>query len=197
MSRFQLFLEMGFNHIADLQGYDHILFILALCGVYLLQQWRQVLILVTAFTVGHSITLALATLNILAVDSALIEFLIPLTIVLTALLNILQKRVQFSRRIHLAKYLTALFFGLIHGLGFSYYLRSMLGQEASIVKPLLAFNIGLELGQIAIVLIILIVAQLIVRLMHAPQREWNLVISGSALGIATVLMLERLAPLAA
>lgn len=195
MSKFQLFLEMGFNHIADIQGYDHILFILALCGVYLLGQWRQVLILVTAFTVGHSITLALATLNIVMVSSALIEFLIPLTIVLTALLNILQKRVQNFRRIHRAKYVTALFFGLIHGLGFSNYLRSMLGQEASIVKPLLAFNIGLELGQIAIVALILIIAQLIVRLMNAPQREWNLVISGSALGIATVLMLERLAPL--
>lgn len=195
MTKFELFLQMGFEHIADIRGYDHILFILALCGVYLLYQWKHVLILVTAFTIGHSVTLALATLKILIIPSSIIEFLIPVTIVLTALLNIFRRSVQFSKRMHAIKYATAMFFGLIHGLGFSNYLRSMLGQEQSIAKPLLAFNLGLELGQIAVVLVILLVAQLVVGLLKAPQREWNLVISGSAFGIATILMLERIGPL--
>jgi hypothetical protein len=192
MSIFQLYLELGFQHIADLKGYDHILFILTLCGIYLLSQWKNVVILVTAFTIGHSITLALATLDIVRVSTAWVEFLIPLTILITALGNIFHKGVSFSKRLHIFKYGLALFFGLIHGLGFSNYLRELLGMEDNLVMPLLAFNIGLELGQILILIIILLIAQTFISVFSTSRREWNLVISGASLGISLILMLERL-----
>ena len=191
MSVFQLYLSLGLSHIADIQGYDHILFILALCGVYVLKQWKHVLILITAFTLGHSLTLVLATFNIISIPSSLIELLIPITILITATGNIVYKKVEFSKKLHVFKYFTALFFGLIHGLGFSNYLRSLLLQEQDLIMPLFAFNVGIELGQVLIVLGILFIAELFVHLFHSNRREWNLVISGMALGISLILIIER------
>src|SRR5690606_36442445 len=123
-------------------GYDHILFVIALCAIYTLRDWRRVLILVTAFTVGHSITLALATFRIINVRSDVVEFLIPLTILLTAGSNIFKRDDYFQDRKIQLNYGLALFFGLIHGMGFSNYLREILGKSANITLPLLAFNIG-------------------------------------------------------
>ena len=191
MSNFNLYLQLGFQHIADLRGYDHILFLLTLVAVYSFSEWKKVIVLVTAFTIGHSTTLALATLNILNIPSNLIEFLIPLTIFITAVANISVKTQGFSKSLHHIKYLTAMFFGLIHGLGFSNYLRALLGSEISIVKPLFAFNIGLELGQIFIVIVILSFAWIAVKGFSVKQREWNLVLSGAGIGVSIILMIER------
>ena len=191
MKLFNLYLQLGFEHIADFAGYDHILFIVTLSGIYLFKQWRQVLFLVTAFTIGHSITLALATLNLISISTKLIEFLIPVTILVTAFANIFEKNSIYEKKAYYFRYIMALFFGLIHGLGFSNYLRSLLGLEAGIVKPLLAFNIGLELGQIAIVFVILSLAFLFVNKLKVLQREWNLVISGAGLGVALIMSFER------
>ncbi|PLX11680.1 MAG: HupE / UreJ protein, partial [Marinilabiliales bacterium] len=145
----------------------------------------------TAFTLGHSVTLALASLQILIFPTDIIEFLIPLTIFITAIGNILYKGENMSKRMHNLKYVLAMFFGLIHGLGFSNYLRSLLGMEGNLVKPLFAFNIGLEIGQITIVMCILLMSFLFHRVMNTKHREWNLVISGAAAGISFILMLER------
>jgi len=191
MSVFTLYFKLGISHIADLQGYDHILFLLVLCAVYTFKQWKQVLILITAFTLGHCTTLVLATLNIMRVSGDWIEFLIPVTIFITAVANIIQKKEFVSPALHLAKYTTALFFGLIHGLGFSNYLRSLLGAESNLVKPLFAFNLGIELGQIVIVTLIFILTFVVVHLMFLKRRDWNLVLSGAGLGIALILMVER------
>jgi len=191
MSVFTLYFKLGISHIADLQGYDHILFLLVLCAVYTFKQWKQVLILITAFTLGHCTTLVLATLNIMRVSGDWIEFLIPVTIFITAVVNIIQKKEFVSPALHLAKYTTALFFGLIHGLGFSNYLRSLLGTESNLVKPLFAFNLGIELGQIIIVALIFILTFIVVNLMILKRRDWNLVLSGAGLGIALILMVER------
>ena len=191
MSVFTLYFKLGISHIADLQGYDHILFLLVLCAVYTFTQWKQVLILITAFTLGHCTTLVLATLNIIRVSGDWIEFLIPVTIFITAVVNIIQKKEFVSPALHLAKYTTALFFGLIHGLGFSNYLRSLLGTESNLVKPLFAFNLGIELGQIVIVTLIFILTFVVVHLMFLKRRDWNLVLSGAGLGIALILMVER------
>ena len=188
---FNLYLQLGFEHIADIAGYDHILFLLTLCGVYILKQWKNVLVLVTAFTIGHTVTLALATLNFIRISTDLIEFLIPVTIFITAIANILYKQTNFNRTLHLIKYATALFFGLIHGLGFSNYLRSLLGMEDSLVMPLFAFNIGIELGQLIIVGIILSISVLLIRKAGMIRREWNLILSGMGLGISLILMIER------
>lgn len=192
MSLFNVYLQLGFDHIIDYQAFDHILFIITLTAVYLLVDWRKVLILVTAFTIGHTATLALSTLNVLSIDSTLVEFLIPLTIFITAVANIFEKRTDFSSKLHNFKYLTALIFGLIHGLGFSNYLKSLLGMEQSLVKPLFAFNLGLEIGQVIIVLIILITSSVAVGILNIKKREWTLVLSGAGLGVSVLLMLERL-----
>ena len=186
---FKLYLELGLEHIADLQGYDHILFVAMLCAVYTFKEWKQVLILITAFTLGHSLTLALATLNIIKVSTAWIEFLIPVTIFITALGNIVTSKP--SNVTAKLKYMLALFFGLIHGLGFSNYLRALLGKQDSIVVPLLAFNIGVELGQILIVLCVLILTAIMIYMFKVKQRDWTLVLSGAGAGIALTLMMER------
>jgi hypothetical protein len=186
-----MYFQIGFEHIADVYAYDHILFILTLCGIYMISQWKNVLILITAFTIGHTITLILATINVIIISSAWVEFLIALTILLTCIFNILHKDVEYSRKLHIIKYFSALFFGLIHGLGFSNYLRSLLSAEDNLIKPLLAFNLGLETGQILIVLIILFISFLTIKFLKLPRREWNLIISGAGVGIALILLLER------
>jgi len=191
MSIFELYFKLGLEHIADLKGYDHILFILTLCVVYKISEWKKVLVLVTAFTLGHSLTLALATLDLVRIDGMLIEFLIPLTIFLTALVNVLTGKHQVTALQHYLKYGAALFFGLIHGLGFSNYLRSLLGTEKSLVLPLFSFNLGIEGGQLLIVASIMLLSLLFVDLLKFPRRDWNLLLSGAGLGISVVLMIER------
>jgi len=158
-SQFGLYIRLGFEHISDLAGYDHILFVIALAAVYSIREWRHMLALVTAFTIGHSITLALATLGYLVFNEAVIETLIPITIFVTAALNIAERFARDPKRAMTRdwrlKYVLALAFGLIHGLGFSYYLRAILGGESSILLPLFSFNVGLELGQLVILVITL------------------------------------------
>ncbi|RPE09462.1 HupE/UreJ family protein [Chitinophaga lutea] len=190
MGEFSLYFQEGWQHILDFNGYDHILFVAALCAIYLMNDWKKVLILVTAFTVGHSITLALSVLNIIKVPTALIEFLIPVTIVITALTNVF-RAAQPAGNMQL-NYFFALFFGLIHGMGFSNYLKSMLGSQTNIVQPLLAFNLGLEFGQILIVIAILLLAQLLVMFTSVKRRDWTLFISAAIFGIALMMSIERM-----
>jgi len=191
MSLFELYFKLGLQHIADFKGYDHILFILILCAVYSIKEWKRVLVLVTAFTIGHSLTLALATLDLIRVDGDLIEFLIPLTIFLTALANVISRQQKVSTLLHYLKYSAALFFGLIHGLGFSNYLRSLLGSEKGLALPLFSFNVGIEIGQILIVSLIMILTLLVVDLLKYPRRELHILLSGAGLGVSLVLMFER------
>ena len=191
MSTFRLYFTLGIDQISDLARYDHILFLMALCAVYSLKQWSRVLILVTAFTIGHTLTLALATLDILRISTGLIEFLIPVTIFITGLSNVPQKSDQVERGAHRFKYLLALFFGLIHGLGFSNYLRSLLGEERELFMPLFSFNLGLEIGQILIVAIVLLISLLLVSFAGLRRRDWNLLLSGAAMGVALILCIER------
>ncbi|KAB7731907.1 HupE/UreJ family protein [Rudanella paleaurantiibacter] len=197
MSDFFIYLGLGFDHITDPSGYDHILFVIALCAIYTLREWRQVLILVTAFTLGHSITLALATLRLVEYRTDVIELLIPITILITAIVNFFQedKTNRFRTRNRAnrpwPRYTLAAIFGLIHGLGFSNYLRSLLGRESSIWQPLLAFNIGLELGQLLIVLLILAVAWLAIEQLGARRHSWTLIISGIVAGMALSLILNN------
>lgn len=192
MSEFQLYFGLGIDHILDYaNGYDHIIFVVALCAIYLTREWKQILILVTAFTIGHSITLALSTLRIISVNPELIEFLIPLTIFITAFSNLFKKESSLSNRSIHINYVFAGFFGLIHGLGFSSYLRSILGKEENIVTPLLAFNLGLELGQIVIVAVFMMAAFILVDLFGLNRRDWKMVISSAIAGMALVLMDEK------
>lgn len=193
MQDFSLYFELGWEHILDWQGYDHILFICALCGIYLLRDWRSVLVLVTAFTIGHSVTLAVSVLDIIRVPAVLVELLIPVTIVITCLSNILSKK--NSTASGKLNYLIATIFGLIHGLGFSNYLKSLLGRNSNIIAELFSFNLGLELGQIVIVICILILSFIVTQILKAPRREWNLFLSSAIFGVAFTMALERLAHL--
>lgn len=191
MSDFEIYLPLGFQHITDIQGYDHILFIIALCAIYRLKDWKKVALLVTAFTIGHSITLALATLNLISYSTKLIELLIPITIVLTCIINFFYKSQEYTfdlQRPSFFRYPVAMTFGLIHGMGFSNYLRSLLGSEQSIWQPLLAFNVGLELGQLVIVVIVLIISSLMLDILRVKKHNWNLILSGIVLGIALTLI---------
>ena len=190
MEEFQLYAKLGFDHITDLNGYDHILFIVALCAVYRPTEWRKLLILVTAFTLGHSLTLALAVLNIIQVPSELVEFLIPATIVITALFN-LRKPVKSQRSFGTFTYWLAAAFGLIHGMGFSNYLRSLLGKSSDIITQLLAFNVGLEIGQLIIVALLLTITFVVVEVAKVKHQLWSIWLSGLAAGAAVVIMSEK------
>ncbi|CAD5269195.1 MULTISPECIES: HupE/UreJ family protein [unclassified Imperialibacter] len=190
MSEFSLFFGLGLEHILDVNGYDHILFVIALCAIYSAQQWKNVLVLVTAFTLGHSLTLALSTLDIIKVDSGLVEFLIPITIFVTAAANIYKKDAEVSNESVKLNYWFAAFFGLIHGMGFSNYLKSLLGKDESIVTQLLAFNLGLEVGQIVIVLAVMVAAFLFMSLGSIKKRDWILVISSAVAGISLTMIIE-------
>ncbi len=190
MNDFWLYFQIGFHHIADIRGIDHILFIVALCIRYQFSDWRKLLILVTAFTIGHSITLALSVFDLLNYSMSWIEFLIPVTIVLTAFSNVFVKKFVFKAKFPLI-YFLALFFGLIHGLGFSNYLKSLLGKGESVIGQLLAFNLGLEAGQILIVLIILLITLIFVNLFKVNRREYLLFISAIAFALALQMAFDR------
>jgi hydrogenase/urease accessory protein HupE len=190
MQDFWLYFQLGRDHIADWKGYDHILFVIALSLRYLLKDWKKVLVLVTAFTIGHSITLALSVLDYVSIPSRWVEFLIPVTIFITAISNVWQKDFQFKSRFPII-YFFALFFGLIHGLGFSYYLKSLLGKETNIVGELLAFNLGLEFGQILIVTVALACSWVCVTLFKFSRREYLLFLSGAIFGLALLMAIQR------
>ncbi|HZI24952.1 MAG TPA: HupE/UreJ family protein [Chryseolinea sp.] len=193
MNEFQLYFGLGKSHILDYaNGYDHIIFVVALCALYLTREWKQILILVTAFTIGHSITLALSTLRIISVKAELIEFLIPLTIFITAVSNLFKNENSLTGRGVQANYFLAGFFGLIHGLGFSSYLRSILGKDENIIGQLFAFNLGLEFGQLIIVAIFMAAAFILVDLLGLNRRDWKMVISSAIAGIALVLIKENM-----
>jgi hypothetical protein len=189
MTSFELYFGLGKDHILDYaNGYDHILFVIVLCALYMVRDWKKVLILITSFTLGHSITLALATLRVIQFNATLIEFLIPLTIFITAVSNLFRSEASVAASNVQINYLFALFFGLIHGLGFSNYLREILGQQQSITVPLLAFNLGLEFGQIIVVAIFMAISFILVDLLTLNRRDWKMIISSAIAGIAFILM---------
>lgn len=198
-SIFSAYLTLGFHHIISWRATDHLAFLLALCAPYALADWRRVGILVTSFTVGHSLTLALATLGLVSFPTAVIEALIPVTVLLTALFNLAQAgrarvgRVadeRGGRKPGTTSYALAAAFGLIHGLGFSNYLRALLGAKSRPVQELLAFNVGVELGQLLVVGLILVLAWLLLRGLGVARRDWVLTCSGAALGIALLLLMQ-------
>ncbi len=193
MGDFALYFGLGKDHILDyLNGYDHILFVVALSAIYLARDWKRILFLVTAFTIGHSITLALATLQIISMKTKLVEFLIPLTIFVTAVSNLFRQEEETSGKRIQTNYLYALLFGLIHGMGFSNYLRAILGKSQNIVSPLLAFNLGLEFGQVIVVALFLVASFILVDLVGLSRRDWKMVLSSAIAGIALILMKDRI-----
>ena len=196
-SEFAIYFRLGVGHIADLKGYDHILFIVALTAGYGIGHWRRLLWLVTAFTVGHSLTLALATLRLVRVHAPTIELLIAVTIVATAVYSAVTslfvgQRDDRAPGRHGVLYGMAGIFGLIHGLGFSNFLRAVLGGEESIVVPLLAFNLGLEIGQLAIVAVVLAVGALACDVAGLSRRRWVTALSVAIALVGARMIYDRL-----
>ena len=188
------YFDMGWHHIIAWDALDHILFIIALSAIYLIGNWKQVLVLVTAFTIGHSLTLALSVYDVIRANDRWVEFLIPCTIIATALFNIFQKNYR-PRSLRL-NYFLALFFGLIHGLGFANYIRFMMAKDQSMGWSLFGFNIGLEAGQIVVVLCILLLSYIVVDLISIKGRKikrswWVWSLSAVALGFAVKMAWER------
>lgn len=190
-SLFNSYFQLGFEHILDLDAYDHLIFLVALCALYRIQDWRKILILVTAFTIGHSLTLILAALEIITLPTLLIEALIPITIIITALYNLYaQNRDQneisvSSLYLH---YLMALFFGFIHGMGFSNQFKALLMKDQSIGALLFPFNLGIEAGQLLIVAGIMLLSYICLTILNVSQQAWIQVISGIAGGLAITLL---------
>ncbi len=191
MSDFNLYFTLGREHIANITALDHILFIAALCTRYQFADWKKILILVTAFTIGHSITLALSVLNVVHFSTRWIEFLIPVTILITAISNFFVKKFVFKAKFPVI-YFFALFFGLIHGLGFSNYLKSLLGKDQNIIWQLFAFNCGLEVGQLIIVLIILVIAFILVQIFSVNRRYYLLFLSAVIIALSLEMCLQRM-----
>lgn len=191
MHAFPFYLRLGFEHISNLAGYDHILFLIALCAIYRIEQWRNILILVTAFTIGHSATLALVSFGDISIPSKIIKFLIPLTIFLTAIHNVVSDQTNIQTAKMGRNYAMALFFGFIHGMDFSNYFKALLMDSSSIVVPLLGFNLGIELGQLLVVFYIVGIAFVFLNLIRIKHREWNLFISGAAAGMSLISMFEN------
>jgi hypothetical protein len=190
MQDFSFYFGLGWQHIISWNALDHLLFIAALSAIYLLSDWKQVLILVTAFTIGHSLTLLLSVLDIVRFNSKWVEFLIPCTIVVTAFTNLFQKK--FTAKSIRVNYFLALFFGLIHGMGFANAIRFMLAKDQSLGWGLFGFNVGLEAGQIVVVIILLVIAWIILNFFKINRREWVIFLSAAVFSLALKMVIERI-----
>lgn len=175
----------GFAHILDIQGVDHILFLIALAAFYEAKHWKRLLVLVTAFTIGHAVTLIIAGLDLVRFRSDWIEFLIPVTILFTAISNLFRKGEKGAW----VSYMVTLAFGLIHGLGFSNYFR-MIGDESDLVLDLLAFNLGVEAGQIPVVLGVVLMSLMASQVFHVSHKDWKRFLSAMTVG-ASLLMIQE------
>ncbi len=190
LSDFLFYFKLGWLHIVSLDALDHQLFILALVAVYTVKNLKQVLILVTAFTIGHSLTLLLSVLEVIRFSSKWVEFLIPITIVITSLFNLFKK--DFSPKSVNVNYYLALLFGLVHGMGFANSIRMMLAKDQQLGWGLLGFNVGLEIGQIFFVIIILSLTWLSLSIFKIRRREWIIFISAAIFGLALQMALMRI-----
>jgi hypothetical protein len=190
MSDFLYYLSLGWHHIISPDSLDHILFIVALTVRYNINRWRGLLTVITAFTVGHSITLALSAFNLLKINQRLVEVIIPFTIVMTAFANFIFN--EYSNKYKRVNYLTALFFGLIHGMGFASAIRFSLYAEQSIVLPLFGFNAGLEIGQIFLVFCMLLFGMLLNKISFFKQEWYVWTMSILAMLIGFRMIVERI-----
>jgi len=191
MQDFTLYFKLGTEHILTWEALDHILFVSALCLRYLLNDWKKVIILVTAFTIGHSITLALSALGYVQFPTRWIEFLIPLTIVATAISNLTLKTSEVKQPSKLPViYFFALFFGLIHGLAYANTFLSLEGKEGLVIH-LLAFNLGIEVAQILVVVFVLLLSFIFVQKLNIPRPWWVRILSLLILATSLKMAFER------
>jgi hypothetical protein len=189
MKDFIFYFKIGWSHIMSLDATDHLFFITVLAIIYTVADWKKVLVLVTAFTVGHALTLFMSVLNMINVKSEMVEFLIPCTILITAMMNLFMQKQQSVS--HTIQYAIALGFGLIHGLGYANYIRMMLSADQQLVWGLFSFNLGLEAGQIVVVGLVLLTVWGSSRIHANAHRRWVIFVSSFVLLFALKLAIER------
>ena len=190
MSDFWLLVELGFSHVWDWQGYDHLLFLAALCLPFFARQWKALLWLITCFTIGHSLSLVLASFEVVAVSSTWIEFLIPVSIAATAVYNMIYARAVWVRNNQLVMWVT-LFFGLVHGFGFAGYFELIRDVEQPLWSSLLFFALGIESAQIVLGALMLLLSFVVLNILGRNRRDWVLVVSSVIIGILLPIIIER------
>lgn len=191
MSEFWIYFEIGMRHVLNISAYDHVLFLIALTVPYAFKDWKRVLILISLFTVGHTIALLLSVYGIIVVKVNLIEFLIPITILITALFHLFTVgKSSKNESISIIGFIT-LFFGIVHGLGFATYFKSILGGTTNDkLLPLLEFATGIEASQIIVVLIALIASYCVQTLFRFSKRDWTLVMASFVIGVVLPMIIE-------
>lgn len=192
MDAFLIYVNMGINHVLDIKGYDHVLFLLALISPYVFKDWKRIVLLVSLFTVGHTFALVLSVYNIVAINVTVVEFLIPVTILITALFALFTAGKATKKENSTFVAGVTLFFGLIHGLGFSNYFKSiMIGTPSEKVLPLMEFALGIEVAQLVVVLIGLCMAYIAQAVFKFSKREWSLIIASFIIGAVVPMLIEN------
>lgn len=190
MSEFWLYFNIGLQHVLDIEGYDHVLFLIALTVPYAFKDWKRVLILVSLFTLGHTLALMLAVFEVIIIKASLVEFLIPITILITALFHLFTAGKSGKKESITFVAFVTLFFGIIHGLGFSNYFKSILpGEKVDKLVPLLEFALGIEAAQIIVVLIVLLLSYIVQTFFRFSKRDWTLVMSAFVIGVVLPMII--------
>lgn len=181
--------KYGINHVLDMNAYDHVLFLIVLTVPYVFKDWKRVLILVSLFTLGHTLSLVLAAYNVVRINGQLVEFLIPITIMLVALFNVFTtgKGVQ-NKKIGVL-FFSTLFFGLIHGLGFAREFQILIGRANNKLAPLFEFALGIEIAQVIIVFFVLSLGHLMQTTLKFSKRDWIMVISAIVVGLVIPMII--------
>ena len=189
MSTFILYFRLGYRHVLDIYGVDHMLFIIAIMSVFLLRDWRRALILFLFYVLGSSLSLSLSVNEIIKVDINIVDYLIPVTLLVAAVINIFKKHESYTPK-SIFRFITIFIFGFIHGLGYADYLKDIVGADLNLAVPIIGFNLGVELGLLLVAFIFLMISWIFVNNLGLSRRDWNLVISSGIAGIALTLMFE-------
>lgn len=191
MSEFWIYFEIGMRHVLDIRAYDHVLFLIALTVPYAFKDWKRVLILISIFTIGHTLALLLSVYGVVMVKARLIEFLIPITILITAIFHLFTAgKSSKNESISIIGFVT-LFFGIIHGIGFANYFKTLLSGSASDkLIPLLEFSIGIEAAQIIVVFVVLLLSYVVQTFFRFSKRDWTLVMSSFVIGVVLPMIVE-------
>ena len=191
MSEFWIYFQIGLKHVLDIHAYDHVLFLIALAVPFSFADWKRVVLLVTLFTIGHTMALMLSVFEIVTIKVNVVELLIPITILITALFNLFTAgKSNKKESINLVFFIT-LFFGIIHGLGFSNYFKSILGGSASSkILPLSEFALGIEAAQIVVVFVVLVLSYVFQTIFRFSKRDWTLVMSAFVIGVVIPMIIE-------
>ncbi|WP_452219739.1 HupE/UreJ family protein [Lacinutrix salivirga] len=190
LENFWFNVKYGINHVLDINAYDHVLFLMVLTIPYLFKDWKRVLLLVTTFTVGHTLSLVLAAYGVVKISGSLIEFLIPVTILFVAIFNIFTAGKSAQKQKIGLLFFSTLFFGLIHGLGFARQFSMMVGKSNNKLVLLLEFALGIELAQIIIVFIVLFLGYVTQIVFRFSKRDWVMVISAIVVGLTVPMLLN-------